>query len=173
MLFQCLCSIRHISFTWIYCSHSVSFPFISVFVCNCYFIEFNKQYLFAWSMETAFWKRLLCTFRFKSDFFFLFSFHNATLTLIWNRTTATCLLCFPPNYFLTIWFVHVWYWIHFGLGWNILLSLCCMQNFPCQEVERHNKPEVELKYELLLRLYFNVLSLGVVLIHHYEGCSIL
>ncbi|KAI4993921.1 hypothetical protein ZWY2020_008234 [Hordeum vulgare] len=28
----------------------------------------------------------------------------------------------------------------------------CLQNFPCQEVERHNKPEVELKTspELLL-----------------------
>ncbi|KAK2993291.1 hypothetical protein RJ640_022130 [Escallonia rubra] len=37
---------------------------------------------------------------------------------------------------------------------NTLEAAMCLQNFPCQEVERHNKPEVELKYvtspELLL-----------------------
>ncbi|XP_059651430.1 actin-related protein 2/3 complex subunit 4 isoform X1 [Cornus florida] len=29
---------------------------------------------------------------------------------------------------------------------NTLEAAMCLQNFPCQEVERHNKPEVELKY---------------------------
>lgn len=29
---------------------------------------------------------------------------------------------------------------------NHHVSMCWLQNFPCQEVERHNKPEVELKY---------------------------
>ncbi|KAL5188111.1 Actin-related protein 2/3 complex subunit 4 [Glycine soja] len=35
---------------------------------------------------------------------------------------------------------------------NTLEAAMCLQNFPCQEVERHNKPEVELKTspELLL-----------------------
>ncbi|XP_034201531.1 actin-related protein 2/3 complex subunit 4 isoform X4 [Prunus dulcis] len=35
---------------------------------------------------------------------------------------------------------------------NTLDAAMCLQNFPCQEVERHNKPEVELKTssELLL-----------------------
>ncbi|KAF1867823.1 hypothetical protein Lal_00018364 [Lupinus albus] len=35
---------------------------------------------------------------------------------------------------------------------NTLEASMCLQNFPCQEVERHNKPEVELKTssELLL-----------------------
>ncbi|KAF3456593.1 hypothetical protein FNV43_RR01247 [Rhamnella rubrinervis] len=35
---------------------------------------------------------------------------------------------------------------------NTLEAALCLQNFPCQEVERHNKPEVELKTspELLL-----------------------
>ncbi|XP_047948786.1 actin-related protein 2/3 complex subunit 4-like [Salvia hispanica] len=35
---------------------------------------------------------------------------------------------------------------------NTLDAALCLQNFPCQEVERHNKPEVELKTspELLL-----------------------
>ncbi|PNX57652.1 actin-related protein 2/3 complex subunit 4-like, partial [Trifolium pratense] len=35
---------------------------------------------------------------------------------------------------------------------NTLHAAMCLQNFPCQEVERHNKPEVELKSspELLL-----------------------
>lgn len=35
---------------------------------------------------------------------------------------------------------------------NTLNAAMCLQNFPCQEVERHNKPEVELKTspELLL-----------------------
>ncbi|KAL4326510.1 hypothetical protein AHAS_Ahas13G0007300 [Arachis hypogaea] len=35
---------------------------------------------------------------------------------------------------------------------NTLDAAMCLQNFPCQEVERHNKPEVELKSspELLL-----------------------
>ncbi|XP_042515649.1 actin-related protein 2/3 complex subunit 4 isoform X2 [Macadamia integrifolia] len=35
---------------------------------------------------------------------------------------------------------------------NTLEAAMCLQNFPCQEVERHNKPEVELKtsVELLL-----------------------
>ncbi|CAL0306414.1 unnamed protein product [Lupinus luteus] len=35
---------------------------------------------------------------------------------------------------------------------NTLEAAMCLQNFPCQEVERHNKPEVELKNspELLL-----------------------
>ncbi|KAL6517079.1 Actin-related protein 2/3 complex subunit 4 [Orobanche hederae] len=35
---------------------------------------------------------------------------------------------------------------------NTLEAAVCLQNFPCQEVERHNKPEVELKTspELLL-----------------------
>ncbi|XP_038991152.1 actin-related protein 2/3 complex subunit 4-like isoform X1 [Hibiscus syriacus] len=35
---------------------------------------------------------------------------------------------------------------------NTLEATMCLQNFPCQEVERHNKPEVELKTspELLL-----------------------
>ncbi|KAG7013415.1 Actin-related protein 2/3 complex subunit 4 [Cucurbita argyrosperma subsp. argyrosperma] len=28
---------------------------------------------------------------------------------------------------------------------NTLEAAMCLQNFPCQEVERHNKPEVELK----------------------------
>ncbi|KDO47849.1 hypothetical protein CISIN_1g0281362mg, partial [Citrus sinensis] len=27
---------------------------------------------------------------------------------------------------------------------NTLDAALCLQNFPCQEVERHNKPEVEL-----------------------------
>ncbi|XP_044947986.1 oxysterol-binding protein-related protein 2A-like [Hordeum vulgare subsp. vulgare] len=37
---------------------------------------------------------------------------------------------------------------------NTLEAAMCLQNFPCQEVERHNKPEVELKTspELLLNL---------------------
>ncbi|KAL2921151.1 Actin-related protein 2/3 complex subunit 4 [Bienertia sinuspersici] len=36
---------------------------------------------------------------------------------------------------------------------NTLEAAMCLQNFPCQEVERHNKPEVELKTspELLLK----------------------
>ncbi|KAM7465836.1 hypothetical protein LguiB_013398 [Lonicera macranthoides] len=35
---------------------------------------------------------------------------------------------------------------------NTLEAAMCLQNFPCQEIERHNKPEVELKTspELLL-----------------------
>nr|ADE77564.1 unknown [Picea sitchensis] len=35
---------------------------------------------------------------------------------------------------------------------NTLAAAMCLQNFPCQEVERHNKPEVEFKTspELLL-----------------------
>ncbi|XP_021862534.1 actin-related protein 2/3 complex subunit 4 isoform X1 [Spinacia oleracea] len=35
---------------------------------------------------------------------------------------------------------------------NTLEAAMCLQNFPCQEVERHNKPEVEMKTspELLL-----------------------
>eukprot|EP00270_Netrium_digitus_P015573 TRINITY_DN5476_c0_g1_i2.p1 TRINITY_DN5476_c0_g1~~TRINITY_DN5476_c0_g1_i2.p1 ORF type:complete len:170 (+),score=31.93 TRINITY_DN5476_c0_g1_i2:206-715(+) len=35
---------------------------------------------------------------------------------------------------------------------NTLTAVCCLRNFPCQEVERHNKPEVELQTspELLL-----------------------
>ncbi|KAG0581349.1 hypothetical protein KC19_4G244400 [Ceratodon purpureus] len=35
---------------------------------------------------------------------------------------------------------------------NTLTAAMCLQNFPCQEVERHNKPEVEFKTskELLL-----------------------
>ncbi|XP_078434551.1 binding protein [Wolffia australiana] len=35
---------------------------------------------------------------------------------------------------------------------NTLEAAMCLQNFPCQEVERHNKPEVEVKTspELLL-----------------------
>ncbi|KAH8483991.1 hypothetical protein H0E87_028421 [Populus deltoides] len=35
---------------------------------------------------------------------------------------------------------------------NTLEASLCLQNFPCQEVERHNKPEVEMKTspELLL-----------------------
>ncbi|CAK7328431.1 unnamed protein product [Dovyalis caffra] len=35
---------------------------------------------------------------------------------------------------------------------NTLEAALCLQNFPCQEVERHNKPEVEMKTspELLL-----------------------
>jgi len=28
---------------------------------------------------------------------------------------------------------------------NTLTAAMCLQNFPCQEVERHNKPEVEFK----------------------------
>ncbi|CAI0389061.1 unnamed protein product [Linum tenue] len=35
---------------------------------------------------------------------------------------------------------------------NTLEAAMCLQNFPCQEVERHNKPEVELKYYALLHL---------------------
>ncbi|KAH0992695.1 hypothetical protein GBA52_004178 [Prunus armeniaca] len=31
---------------------------------------------------------------------------------------------------------------------NTLDAAMCLQNFPCQEVERHNKPEVELKYKI-------------------------
>ncbi|CAI9762794.1 unnamed protein product [Fraxinus pennsylvanica] len=43
---------------------------------------------------------------------------------------------------------------------NTLEAAMCLQNFPCQEVERHNKPEVELKTspELLLNsvlIYMN------------------
>ncbi|GAQ81690.1 Actin-related protein Arp2/3 complex subunit ARPC4 [Klebsormidium nitens] len=36
---------------------------------------------------------------------------------------------------------------------NTLNATLCLQNFPCQEVERHNKPEVEFKTspELLLQ----------------------
>ncbi|GJU33405.1 actin-related protein 2/3 complex subunit 4 [Tanacetum coccineum] len=36
---------------------------------------------------------------------------------------------------------------------NTLEATLCLQNFPCQEVERHNKPEVEMKTspELLLK----------------------
>ncbi|XP_024985722.1 actin-related protein 2/3 complex subunit 4-like isoform X1 [Cynara cardunculus var. scolymus] len=36
---------------------------------------------------------------------------------------------------------------------NTLEATLCLQNFPCQEVERHNKPEVEMKSspELLLK----------------------
>jgi len=37
----------------------------------------------------------------------------------------------------------------FRFTWFIFLKasiLLYLQNFPCQEVERHNKPEVELKY---------------------------
>ncbi|GKB92563.1 actin-related protein 2/3 complex subunit 4 [Tanacetum coccineum] len=36
---------------------------------------------------------------------------------------------------------------------NTLEATLCLQNFPCQEVERHNKPEVEMKMspELLLK----------------------
>ncbi|OMO71012.1 ARP2/3 complex, 20kDa subunit (P20-Arc), partial [Corchorus capsularis] len=39
---------------------------------------------------------------------------------------------------------------------NTLEAAMCLQNFPCQEVERHNKPEVELKTstELLLNPVF-------------------
>eukprot|EP00897_Mesotaenium_endlicherianum_P008118 jgi/Mesen1/7334/ME000377S06552 len=33
---------------------------------------------------------------------------------------------------------------------NTLNAALCLQNFPCQEVERHNKPEVELKQTLLV-----------------------
>ncbi|KAL8162840.1 hypothetical protein V2J09_014329 [Rumex salicifolius] len=35
---------------------------------------------------------------------------------------------------------------------NTLEAALCLQNFPCQEVERHNKPEIEMKTspELLL-----------------------
>ncbi|GER30011.1 actin-related protein 2/3 complex subunit 4 [Striga asiatica] len=33
---------------------------------------------------------------------------------------------------------------------NTLEAALCLQNFPCQEVERHNKPEVELKSQSLL-----------------------
>ena len=29
---------------------------------------------------------------------------------------------------------------------STLEAACCLQNFPCQQVERHNKPEVEYKY---------------------------
>ncbi|RLN40991.1 hypothetical protein C2845_PM01G48760 [Panicum miliaceum] len=35
---------------------------------------------------------------------------------------------------------------------NTLEAAMCLQNFPCQEVERHNKPEVELKTSLELLL---------------------
>ncbi|KAK2643998.1 hypothetical protein Ddye_019193 [Dipteronia dyeriana] len=35
---------------------------------------------------------------------------------------------------------------------NTLDAAMCLQNFPCQEVERHNKPEVELKTSLELLL---------------------
>ncbi|CAI9268729.1 unnamed protein product [Lactuca saligna] len=35
---------------------------------------------------------------------------------------------------------------------NTLEAAMCLQNFPCQEVERHNKPEVEMKTSLELLL---------------------
>ncbi|KAJ0810535.1 putative arp2/3 complex subunit protein [Helianthus annuus] len=34
---------------------------------------------------------------------------------------------------------------------NTLEAAMCLQNFPCQEVERHNKPEVEMKYVVICR----------------------
>ncbi|KAF7837002.1 Actin-related protein 2/3 complex subunit 4 [Senna tora] len=43
---------------------------------------------------------------------------------------------------------------------NTLEAAMCLQNFPCQEVERHNKPEVELKTspELLLNPNYKALK---------------
>ncbi|CAI0389062.1 unnamed protein product [Linum tenue] len=35
---------------------------------------------------------------------------------------------------------------------NTLEAAMCLQNFPCQEVERHNKPEVELNDECVCLL---------------------
>ncbi|CAI0389063.1 unnamed protein product [Linum tenue] len=50
---------------------------------------------------------------------------------------------------------------------NTLEAAMCLQNFPCQEVERHNKPEVELKTssELLLNPVRFLLSLCAMVGH--------
>ncbi|CAN1170295.1 Actin-related protein 2/3 complex subunit 4 [Linum perenne] len=50
---------------------------------------------------------------------------------------------------------------------NTLEAAMCLQNFPCQEVERHNKPEVELKYCL-----FFFASLVLISRNEAERCLI-
>ncbi|XP_057992632.1 actin-related protein 2/3 complex subunit 4 isoform X3 [Hevea brasiliensis] len=42
--------------------------------------------------------------------------------------------------------------LYFTCVRNTLEAALCLQNFPCQEVERHNKPKVELKTSPVLLL---------------------
>ncbi|CAN1170299.1 Actin-related protein 2/3 complex subunit 4 [Linum perenne] len=41
---------------------------------------------------------------------------------------------------------------------NTLEAAMCLQNFPCQEVERHNKPEVELKHVMSMSMFQVLIS---------------
>ncbi|ESQ56245.1 hypothetical protein EUTSA_v10026384mg [Eutrema salsugineum] len=55
---------------------------------------------------------------------------------------------------------------------NTLEAAMCLQNFPCQEVERHNKPEVELKYVRCMTSPELLLNPVLICLNEAEKCLI-